>query len=145
MNLSDLIRSVGLRRTETRQVVLNLLHTAEHPLTHQEIAAHPEADGLDRVTLYRTLAALQQAGLVHRVQGLDGSWRFCFHSQDQPGCPGNHPHFLCLRCGGMCCLHGQSLPQVSVQQGVRVMGKQLVAYGHCLACADNADKGERRR
>ena len=136
MSIRGLLRKAGLRRTRTRESVLHLLSEAGRPLAHQEISIHSGAEGLDRVTLYRTLATLQKVGLVHTVQGMDGAWRYCFHENEDPGCPGNHPHFLCLRCGGMCCLHGQTLPLVSVQRGVRVTGKQLVVYGHCATCAE---------
>lgn len=139
MSIRGLLRKAGLRRTRTRESVLHLLSEAGRPLTHQEISSHFGAEGLDRVTLYRTLATLQKAGLVHSVQGMDGVWRYCFHGNDHPGCPGNHPHFLCLRCGGMCCLLGQTLPLVSVQPGVRVTGKQLVVYGRCTACEKEDD------
>ena len=135
MRAHELLHEVGLRRTKARKVVLDLLSEAGCPLTHQELATRPEAVGLDRVTLYRTLAALEQAGLVHRVQGLDGSWRYCFHTRKHGECPGNHPHFLCLRCGGMHCLVGQDLPLITVPAGARVKGKQLVIYGSCPCCA----------
>jgi Fur family ferric uptake transcriptional regulator/Fur family zinc uptake transcriptional regulator len=91
--------------------------------------------GLDRVTVYRTLSALQEAGLVHRVQDKDGVWRFCAHGSREQGCPGNHPHFLCMRCGEMRCLTAQSLPWVETSAGEQVVGKQLVVYGLCAGCA----------
>jgi Fur family ferric uptake transcriptional regulator/Fur family zinc uptake transcriptional regulator len=131
----DLLHAVGLRRTKAREVVLSLLQSAHRPLTHQEVAASPTAASVDRVTLYRTLAALQRAGLLHRVQGTDGAWRFCLHSGDAAGCPGNHAHFLCLECGGMTCLTDQPLPWIAVPDGVRVLGKQLVVHGICAGCA----------
>jgi Fur family ferric uptake transcriptional regulator/Fur family zinc uptake transcriptional regulator len=135
MDAKNLLRSVGLRRTKIREVVLSLLRSADRPLTHQEVAASREASGVDRVTLYRTLAALQRAGLLHRVQGTDGAWRFCLHESESAGCPGNHVHFLCLECGGMTCLADQPLPWVAVPAGARVTGKQLVVHGVCAGCA----------
>jgi len=122
---------------------LEIISEARRPLTHQEIATRPEADEFDRVTLYRTLATLERAGLLHRVQGTDGSWRFCFHAQEQVECPGDHPHFLCLSCGEMSCLTGQPLPWVSVPEKARVLGKQLVVHGHCARCAGKTGAEER--
>lgn len=140
MITSQLLRKAGLRRTKAREAVLNLLFEAMRPLSHQEIAIQTEVDRLDRVTLYRTLTTLREAGLVHRVQGVDGIWRFSAHGIDHTGCPGNHPHFLCLRCSAMACLTEQALPWVSVQEGAEVKGKQLVVYGLCPACASMDDK-----
>ena len=135
MSISEVLHEAGLRRTRTRESVLHLLSEAGRPLSHQEISNHPGAEGLDRVTLYRTLATLQKVGLVHTVQGMDGAWRYCFHGDDHASCPGNHPHFLCLQCGEMRCLIGQSIPWISVLEGARVKGKQLVVHGSCPGCA----------
>jgi Fur family ferric uptake transcriptional regulator/Fur family zinc uptake transcriptional regulator len=115
--------------------VLRLLSQKDHPLAHSEIAKARGLTTLDRVTLYRTLTALQDAGLVHRVQDLDGAWRFCAHARQGKACPGGHAHFHCTRCGRMRCLTDQALPWISVSEGARVTGKQLVVYGLCPTCA----------
>jgi Fur family ferric uptake transcriptional regulator len=135
MGAQQILQVAGLRRTKAREAVLSLLCMAERPLAHHEIAVRPEAGRLDRVTLYRTLTALQRAGLVHRIQGVDGVWRFRANATDRVQCPGNHPHFLCLHCGEMSCLDAQRLPWVSVPEGTEVKGKQLVVYGRCGKCA----------
>lgn len=137
MNVDALLRSAGLRRTRAREVVLALLGDAGRPLSHQEIAVCPGAAGLDRVTLYRTLASLQEGGLLHRVQGTDGAWRFGLHGHGAERCPGDHVHFLCLECGAMTCLADQPLPFVEVPDGARVTGKQLVVHGLCAGCASD--------
>ena len=116
-------------------MVLELLNRADRPLSHQEIVGTPETRRLDRVTLYRTLTTLQQAGLLHRVQGIDGVWRFRSHHTHSGKCGGNHIHFLCLECSRMSCLPEQPLPWVKEPAGARVLGKQLVVYGTCRECA----------
>ena len=129
------LKSAGLRCTPARDAVLSLLSQKGHPLAHSEIAKARGLATLDRVTLYRTLTALQEAGLVHRVQDLEGAWRFCAHARLGKGCPGGHAHFHCTRCGRMRCLTDQALPWISVSEGAEVTGKQLVVYGLCPACA----------
>ena len=138
---SGLLRHVGLRRTRARKAVLGVLLGSKHLLSHRQLARRPELAELDRVTLYRTLDVLERRGLVHRVQGLDGVWRFCAHSHSHRGCPANHPHFLCRRCGQMRCLEGQAMPFVQVPEGVSVEGKQLLVYGLCPACAAAGSRG----
>jgi Fur family ferric uptake transcriptional regulator/Fur family zinc uptake transcriptional regulator len=95
---------------------------------------------LDKVTLYRTLQTLKTYGIVHQVQGLDGVWRFCAHDPESKGCPGDHPHFLCLHCGKMICLTGQRLPRVEVPEGMTVEGKQFVVYGCCSECGPETEE-----
>jgi len=133
LTTTQLLRSVGLRRTAARVAVLDLLDREDRPLSHQEIAASPETRDLDRVTLYRTLSTLQEADLVHRVQGIDGAWRFCTHCCDE-GCGGDHVHFLCVDCNRMSCLPDQTLPWVEEPAGAEILGKQLVVHGRCARC-----------
>ena len=130
---SGALASRGLRRTAVREAVLRALAGRGRPLSHAELARVVGA-GVDRVTLYRTLNALHEAGLVHRVLGEDAVRRYSSHDPDAPACPGDHPHFLCLECGRMRCLSGQALPRVTVPRGCQVRGKQLVVFGLCEAC-----------
>jgi Fur family ferric uptake transcriptional regulator len=128
------LEQAGLRVTPVRREVLAALTRVGYPLAQAELAALRGLKSFDRVTLYRTLSRLKEAGLVHAVQGMDGAWRFCAHPVLDAGCPGNHPHFLCLGCGRMRCLTGQKLPHVRVPPDVEVQGKQLVVYGLCSGC-----------
>ena len=133
-----ILSAAGLRTTKQRKKILELLIENASPLTHAEILSMLE-EPLDRVTLYRTLQTLQSSNIVHQVQGLDGAWRFCAHDMENEGCPGGHPHFLCLQCGKMFCLSDQKIPRVEVPEGMTVEGKQLVIYGSCSECAPQKD------
>jgi Fur family ferric uptake transcriptional regulator/Fur family zinc uptake transcriptional regulator len=128
-----LLKTSGLRVTPGRTEILKFMIEAGRPLAHAEI--QDAIDGLDRVTLYRTLANFVENKVAHQVQGPDGAWRFCAHKPDHDGCPGNHPHFLCTVCGKMICLADQKLVRVDVPDGYEVEGKQFVVYGKCGVCA----------
>ncbi len=140
---SQLLHSAGLRNTKARKIVLQVLSRADRPLSHQEIAGHPETGSLERVTLYRTLTTLRKAGLLHRVRGIDGVWRFRSHHANSGKCGGNHIHFMCLECNEMSCLPEQPLPWVKEPEGAEIFGKQLVVYGRCARCK-SADEEEDR-
>ncbi|MBZ5500525.1 MAG: transcriptional repressor [Acidobacteriia bacterium] len=133
---TQLLKTTGLRRTTAREAILQMLASAGRPLSHQDILKRRKGTvSLDRVTVYRTLETLQEAGLLHRIQGMDGSWRFCRHKSESPDkCAGNHIHFLCSRCDQMSCLPEQPLPWVAAPVGATIHSKQLVVYGHCAAC-----------
>lgn len=130
-----MLLQAGLRATPIREGVLALLLREGRPLSHADLTARSEEiPKCDKVTLYRTLESLTEHGLVHKAQGIDAQWRYCASDPELPGCPGNHPHFLCLSCGAMVCLLGQALPRIEVPKGVIVLGKQLIVYGICDAC-----------
>ena len=133
-----LLADAGVRPTPARRAVLACLLEAGTPMSHGELGLLPELRGMDRVTLYRTLHALNRARLVHAVEGVDGVWRYRAHAPVLAGCPGDHPHFLCESCGRMWCLTDQRLPQVQVPEDLMVRGKQLVVYGLCRECRERS-------
>jgi len=131
----SLIRKVKVRSNTVRKHVLKYLLEQGRPVSHGEILEDTVIQQFDRVTVYRTLAKLQEAGLLHIIEGTDGIRRYCAHYPGQPNCPGNHPHFICEMCGKMVCLTGQSMPHVDVEPGMIVKGKQYLVYGLCQECA----------
>lgn len=134
MSTADILQAAGLKSTRARRMVLNALNRVDRPLSHQELTSNPEIRVLDRVTLYRTLTSLQTVGLVHRVQGIDGVWRFRGHRVQSGECAGNHIHFFCLDCNRMSCLPEQPLPWIREPEGAEIIGKQLLVYGRCAEC-----------
>lgn len=130
---STLLEEAGLRTTKVRLDVLTAILGAGRALSHRELA--DMLGDLDRITVYRNLKLLKEAGLVHGVQGIDGILRYVVNPVGKKGCPGGHPHFLCLGCGAMSCLAGQALPRISVPKGCEVKGKQFLVYGLCPSCA----------
>jgi Fur family ferric uptake transcriptional regulator len=138
-----LLRAAGLRVTPIRLGVLRSLCEAREALSADQII-----DGLsrarrtrpnrgpkpDRVTVYRTLNALVEAGIAHKVDPGDRVFRFglagdhaahapvasrtcdcgpsenCAHPAAAPVIPSHdadnagHPHFLCESCGKVECM-----------------------------------------
>lgn len=135
MDAAATLRTAGLRRTPARLRVYAVVESLGAPITHAALAARPELEGLDAITLYRTLGTLEGAGLVHRVHGVDGVWRWCAQPRAASGCPGNHVHFLCTACGTMRCLLDQPMPRVQVPEGAVVEGRNFVVFGRCARCA----------
>jgi len=102
------LRSSSLRTTEARIKVLAALLGARHALSHQD--AQDMLTDMDRVTLYRTLDGLTEAGLAHKISGDDRVFRYNAglagveqhdangHTQHQ------HGHFKCTRCAKVFCI-----------------------------------------
>jgi Fur family ferric uptake transcriptional regulator/Fur family zinc uptake transcriptional regulator len=134
MSPDQLLRAAGLRRTPARLAALAALSAAGRPLRHADLRAAPGLAGVDDITVYRTLSTLEEKGLLHRILGLDGAWRYGRNDPEARGCPGNHAHFLCEACGQMACLPDQPLPRVEVPPGATVRVRSLVAVGRCAGC-----------
>ena len=131
----DILASRDIRPTPLRRAILEVLLEAGMPLSWKDtIARLRRRTKADKVSLYRNLALFERNGVVHKILGNDGAWRYCARQGEENRCPGNHAHFLCLSCGRMICLEDQPIPTVTLPEGFIVEGKQLLAYGRCSAC-----------
>jgi Fe2+ or Zn2+ uptake regulation protein len=134
-SIDDRLQASRVRRTPARRAVLVALQDLGRPVSHADLQCHEAVAGLDPVTVYRSLATLQAAGIAHGVHGIDGTWRFGLHPEAPAGrCGGGHAHFLCRSCGGMRCLLEQVIPKLHVEAGASVEGRQLLAFGRCAPC-----------
>lgn len=106
------LRQASVRITKARLKVLMALLEAKRAFSHHEV--QDRFADMDRVTLYRTLDCLIEAGLAHKIAGDDRVFRYSAgtdHSQ-QHGTPETttkvmqhqHGHFKCTRCARVFCL-----------------------------------------
>ncbi|AIY43751.1 Zinc uptake regulation protein ZUR [Collimonas arenae] len=107
------LREAALRITPVRIKVLAALLEARCAFSHQDM--QDQFVEMDRVTLYRALDCLTDAGLAHKIAGDDRVFRYsagaehgdsgthgdaAHHTQHQ------HGHFKCTRCTKVFCLDG---------------------------------------
>ncbi|MDF2532369.1 MAG: ferric uptake regulation protein [Clostridia bacterium] len=91
------LRSKGLRLTEQRKLVLQLMHECkESQMSIEEIFKSLKVrDGnIGLSTVYRTLILLEELDLVHRLHDKDGYARYQFMRKG--GC-----QYICSRCGSI--------------------------------------------
>ncbi|RPH46341.1 MAG: transcriptional repressor [Burkholderiales bacterium] len=142
------VRATGARVTAARVKVLAVLLQADEALMHTEVQRRLEQgeahDLLDRVTLYRVLEWLVEAGLAHRVSGPDRVWRFSAHGDGAPAGTGHahgaqHGHFKCRRCDRMFCMKSSSRLASTVRgmlpDGFDGDAVELTVVGRCAECA----------
>jgi Fur family ferric uptake transcriptional regulator len=89
----DQIRARGERITTPRRAVIELLASTHEHLTVDDIASrlHPVHPSIAPSTVYRTLEALQDWGMVERVHRGQGAT--FFHLAQM------HQHLVCELCG----------------------------------------------
>ncbi|MBD3241620.1 MAG: transcriptional repressor [Chitinivibrionales bacterium] len=95
-SLAAEIRAAGLRATPQRVAIYReLAGTDTHPdveAVYRRIRRRLPSVSLD--TVYRTLASLESAGLVSRVDPVGGRVRYDANTEA-------HHHFVCTRCGSI--------------------------------------------
>jgi Fe2+ or Zn2+ uptake regulation protein len=133
-----LLKSGNLRRTGTRTSVLSVLLGARKPVTAEQIASKFGGRGPNKVTIYRTLESLVEAGIVHRAF-IDERTQY-FETADRCGSKQCHPHFICKVCGKTECLVGQNAGTIKLPRGGFVVQRQQVRLeGLCPSCRQKQD------
>jgi len=133
--IREMLSKVGLRTTTARASVIRWLQNASSPATHAEIAVDLVPIGFDKATIFRNLNDLVDAGLVTRSELGDHVWRFELRDESH-GDGGAHPHFVCVDCGRVTCLHDVELPKPTDKAMAKV-GKvtEVLLRGHCVSCS----------
>lgn len=118
------------------RLVVGILEKAHRALAAPEILElAAEVKPINKVTVYRILDKLVEAGVVGRHSAGDRSYRYCLVP-----CSGEHGHghFYCTGCGRMECLDLDALPidQAALEAVLkhRVDHLELRLDGLCTAC-----------
>jgi Fur family ferric uptake transcriptional regulator len=130
-----LLADLGLRPTAQRLAVLAELAGDPNGATAQELHDRLRAGGsrVGLATVYRTLAALNEAGAVDALAHRPGEavYRLCGS--------GHHHHLVCESCNRVVELGGCDLEpwlaQVAGRHGFRVTRHSVEVSGLCAACA----------
>jgi Fur family peroxide stress response transcriptional regulator len=129
----DVCRCRGLKVTHQRlEIFRQLASTDAHP-TAEEIFNRVRVQ-LPRVsldTVYRTLATMQEYGLIARVEALDDRGRFDANLE-------RHHHFVCTECKGVSDFYWPSLDVIKLPREAKKLGevRQICAElrGICTSC-----------
>lgn len=91
---------------------------------------------VDKSTLFRTLALLTDAHLLHEIDDGSGSQKYCVcHLDDTRHCEG-HVHLTCLRCHRTYCLSNVRIPPVALPNGFQAEETEYVVKGICAKCVE---------
>ncbi|MFN0012799.1 MAG: Fur family transcriptional regulator [Phycisphaerales bacterium] len=140
-----LLRHAKMRVTAVRVGIIRLLAQTPQALDAQEIERRLDAEATDRVTVYRTLNSLVEAGLAHRVDPGDRVFRYSL--TDHSGCSDlhhqhDHPHVVCDSCGKVECLDNATVlirpakgsRGEATARSFRVSQQKILLHGTCEQC-----------
>lgn len=131
--LDAAFESGSLRRTPQRYAVLAYLTQSRRHPTAEEIfhAVNRFDPRSSRATVYNSLHALVEAGLIREVRVEGNAARY-----DAAGC--RHHHFICERCGGIEDVEWFDVPGLGRRRGLRsrrINRYEIVFRGVCGACS----------
>ncbi|PAZ05635.1 MAG: hypothetical protein CAK86_03575 [Opitutia bacterium AMD-G1] len=130
------MKEKAMRVTSPRLVMLKVLAAAKHPLSAEQVHEAAGDDKLDLVTVYRSLGAMDDAGIVQRHPLERGRSLYALVS------PGHHHHHvICRRCGRIDRLPGcdtSRLEAAARTKGYAELTHIMEIYGICPACTQSS-------
>jgi Fur family peroxide stress response transcriptional regulator len=140
--LSQALRESGLRLTHQRQeVAREIAGSDSHPdveAVYHGVRERVPTISLD--TVYRTVAALVELGLVNRVNATPGPARYDANLV-------RHHHFICTRCGLVGDVYSPSLDKVEPPKETSTLGMvesvKVQLCGICNECWRKESSRER--
>ena len=142
--LKQVLRSLHLKVTDQRMMILQTLHEGRAHMTAQEVfeAVKENDASLGFATVYRFLRKLVEAGHVTEVRMGGQPARYemtpAFH----------HDHLTCTHCGRICEFENAEIENLQIRVaeyfGFELTGHVLELYGICTDCRKNKTQRHRR-
>ena len=133
--IDDILKSNQLSVTSGRRKILELFLHQDGALSHSDIEKKA-GEKFDRVTVYRTLQAFLEKGLIHSIPTADSAVRYALCSDN---CSAgqhrdDHVHFVCHNCGNTMCLEDTTIPAIRLPSGFIGQKVEIVVSGVCKVC-----------
>ena len=133
--VNDILRKNQLSVTDSRRSILELFIQSNGALAHADIEKQT-GEKFDRVTVYRTLQAFMEKGIIHTIPTSDNSIRYALCKDDctEGHHHDHHVHFLCSVCMKTTCLDSVTVPEIKLPKGFKFMESQMIVTGVCDNC-----------
>lgn len=128
-----ILKEAGLKKTEARLALIDLLEKEDNPLDVSTIIDGLKVDGIriDQATVYRILDILTQKGLINRLEFGEGKYRYELQKS-------HHHHLICQECGRIEDVEGSFVDElekeIKTKNGFLVKTHSLEFFGVCRYC-----------
>ena len=132
--VEDILQRHQLKNTKLRKAVLALLVKSDKGLSHQDLSKALDVD-FDRVTLFRTLHAFEESGILHKIMDPNGIAKYAYTLPETSETEHCHAHFICLKCEEVFCLDEVfTLNEIKVPKGFSKKAIDVQIKGYCKKC-----------
>ena len=136
--LKDIIKSKGMKYTEQRAIILQILINLDDHLNAEEIHSiiqkdYPEQN-IGIATIYRTLNFLEEVNLISSISfGKDGK-------KYEGNTDEHHDHLICTSCGKIVEFLDDDIEKrqndIAKTNGFQITDHSMQIYGLCQKCQD---------
>ncbi len=120
----------GYRSTAPRRAIIRILEGKQEGFTAEEIGS--ELPGVGRATIFRTIKLLMKAGIICRLNLMDGAPKYSLSSIE------HHHHTICVRCGNVGEFRAATVERLIHALGSdipgNVVGHRIELYVICDRC-----------
>jgi Fur family transcriptional regulator, ferric uptake regulator len=133
--VGNLLKRNSLSITGSRKKILQLFLEQRGALAHGDIEKKA-GEKFDRVTIYRTLQAFVDKGIIHTIPTADNSIRYALCKDDcsEGHHHDHHIHFVCDVCGNTYCLDDIVTPDIKLPRDYSAEHVEVVVEGICKNC-----------
>jgi len=128
------LRSSGSRITSQRKSMAREIIRFKGPFSAEQLHSKVQDEGVDLVTIYRSLSTFMELELLVSVDFQDGTLRYEYGSEKGEG---HHHHIICKKCKkfeplDFCVVQGQE--QIIEKMGYSNVTHKLEFFGLCERC-----------
>ncbi|NIJ45518.1 Fur family ferric uptake transcriptional regulator [Wenyingzhuangia heitensis] len=133
IKFTDLLRDRNLKATPKRLELLTVIANYNSAIPYSEL--QKKLKHFDRVTLYRTLNALLDSGIIHKasVSTDDTYYAMCKEYCTTECHNHKHVHFKCVECLEVSCVDTTNTIQIQIPN-VKIQQVDIEVSGVCEKC-----------
>lgn len=135
-DLKSVLKSKGMKYTEQRAIILQILTSLDEHLTAEEVhdivkQKYPEQN-IGIATVYRTLNFLEEVNLISSISfGTDGK-------KYEGNANQHHDHIICVSCGKIVEFYDEEIEKrqeyIASKNGFTITDHTMQLYGTCNEC-----------
>ena len=136
--LKKIVKQKGLKYTEQREIVLDILLNAKEHLTAEEVYNEIKKKYLNSnigiATVYRALSFLEEVDLITSINfGTDGK-------KYESNSKSHHDHLICTSCGKIIEFMDDEIEKrqdkIAKKNKFRIVSHSMQLYGTCESCQE---------
>ncbi|MFK7821397.1 MAG: Fur family transcriptional regulator [Planctomycetaceae bacterium] len=135
----EYLTTKGMRLTTEREAIVEAIFSHHEHFDREQMVERLTAQDtggkrVSRATIFRTIASLEEAGLIRKVARANDRAVY-EHAYGYP----QHDHMICERCGSLTEFVSEeinaALEEVTLKHGFRMKAHRLEVYGICDECS----------
>ena len=136
--LKNIIKSKGMKYTEQRAIILQILVNLDDHLNAEEIHTIIQKEYPDQnigiATIYRTLNFLEEVNLISSISFGKNGKKYEGNTDE------HHDHLICTSCGKIVEFLDDTIEkrqeEIATKNGFKITDHSMQIYGLCQKCQD---------